>query len=215
MSAEANPPEPPVLAIMDALVELLIARAAPVHFRVAESPAELEAVHRLRYRTVVNKGWVKPEEYPDGQERDAHDAHALQIAGWEGDVLAATVRLVLPVPGQRLPTEEAFDLAIEPRGQVVDVGRGIVERAYRDPEHRVLAALLARCWPEMRARGFLHGAAVVSKKLIIVYQQMGVQVQVLAPAHRYWGEERHPIAFDVLAGAPPLIERWFGSAGQP
>jgi hypothetical protein len=67
----------------------------------------------------------------------------------------------------------------------------------------------------MRARGFLHGAAVVSKKLIIVYQQMGVQVQVLAPAHRYWGEERHPIAFDVLAGAPPLIERWFGSAGQP
>src|SRR3990170_2028423 len=54
------------LARTDALAAQLIARAAPLMFSVAQSPAEREAVYRLRYSIVVEKGWARPEDFPDG-----------------------------------------------------------------------------------------------------------------------------------------------------
>src|SRR5262249_40989092 len=102
--------ESPALVQVDAFARHTLSRLAPLAFGVARSPAELEAVYRLRYEVVMDQGWAKPEGFPDGLERDAFDERALQIVVWDGSELVGTTRLVAPKAGCRLPTEEAFDV---------------------------------------------------------------------------------------------------------
>jgi hypothetical protein len=49
--------------------------------------------------------------------------------------------------------EDAFGLDVEPRGEVVDVGRLLIAPAHRgDAAHRIWGALFARGWLETRRR---------------------------------------------------------------
>src|SRR5436190_9341527 len=109
------------IAGLDRLAEGLAA-AGGLRLAVADSPAELIAAHRLRYRDAGDRGTTTPAGERDGLERDAFDSRALQICAWDGDVLVGTLRLVLPMPGKRLPVEEEFRLSVAPPGEVVDVG---------------------------------------------------------------------------------------------
>ena len=112
---------PPGILALDALAGQLLLRAG-VRIGVAHTIVELGAVHRLRHRDVSAETCARSER-ARRLEPDPYDDHALQLAAWRGTALVATMRLVLPVPAARLPTEDAFDLEIEPRGEVVDVGR--------------------------------------------------------------------------------------------
>lgn len=164
---------------------------------------------RLRYRAITHHGWAHPEDYPDGLETDHRDDKALHIVGWDGAIPAAAARLIFPTAGQRLPTEEAFDLEIEPVGRVVDMGRVTVEPAYSSIQHRVLAGLMAFAWREIAARGYTDACgAFASRAAIRIYQHMGFKTKILAPARPYWGDERFPILFDVLGSAEALARRW-------
>jgi len=109
--------------VLDGIAERFIARAAPVRFTRATTDTAWEAIYRLRYEAVVRHGWASPEAFPDGLERDAYDDVAVHVAGWDGERLAATARIVFPTPGLRLPTEEEFALAIESTGQAANVDR--------------------------------------------------------------------------------------------
>jgi N-acyl-L-homoserine lactone synthetase len=183
--------------------------AAPIHFDVAHSPQEREATFRLRYEVAIERGYARPEELPDEQERDTYDDHAVHVVGWDGDKLATTARLVFPEPGNRLPTEAAFDLEIEPRGQVADMGRVIVAHEFSEAQHRILAGLMAFCWTQVRARGFVYVcAAFATSASIRLYRYMGFQITSLAPPRHYWGKERYPVRFDILDSAPSLTKRW-------
>ena len=202
---------------IDAVAAQGLIIAAPIRFGVAQLAQERETTHRLRYEVSIERGYARPEDMPDGLERDEYDDHAVHIVGWHGDRLAATARLVFPQPGIRLPTEVAFDLEMEPRGHVVDMGRVIVARdaARSEAQHRILAGLMAFCWIQVRARGFIQVcAAFASSASIRLYRHMGFQITRLAPPRPYWGEERYPVRFDVLESAPNLIERWM-SKGEP
>ena len=181
----------------------------PVQFRVALSQEEREAAFRLRYKAIMHHGLARPEDYPDGLETDHRDYKALHIVGWDGTTPAAAARLVFPAIGQRLPTEEAFDLEIEPAGRVVDMGRVTVEPAYSTIQHRVLAGLMAFAWREIASRGYNDACgAFASRGAIRIYQHMGFKIKILAPARPYWGGERFPILFDVLGSAEALARRW-------
>jgi predicted GNAT family N-acyltransferase len=198
-----------LLRLADAWAEQLEVHARPVQFRAAASPGELEAILRLRYRTVIDHGWARPEQFPDGLERDAFDDRALHIGGWADDALAACARLVFPEQGLRLPTEDAFDLVI-PHG-AVDVGRGVVASACRDSSHRVLTGLLARCWRELRSRGFSQMCGDAAPWLLDVYRDMGFEVEPLGPARRHWGEERIPFRVDGVASVLHVLD---GAGGR-
>jgi N-acyl amino acid synthase of PEP-CTERM/exosortase system len=113
---------------IDAIAAQGLVIAAPIRFGVAQSAQEREATFRLRYEVSIERGYARPEELPDGLERDEYDDHAVHVVGWHGDRLATTARLVFPEPRSRLPTEAAFDVEIEPRGRVADMGRVIVAR---------------------------------------------------------------------------------------
>lgn len=195
------------LARLDALAPQFVMRAAPIRYTLAQSAAEREAVFRMRYRVVLEKGWGGAAGFPDGLERDAHDDRAVHVVGWDGDTIAASGRTVFPTPGSVLPTEEAFGLVIEPGGHVVDWGRTIVANRYRNVSHRVLAGLVGRSWIETRRRGFFHICGIFTQGMTRLYRRMGFHFTPLSPPQRYWNEERIAVRFDIVATAQALTRR--------
>jgi len=210
--ADSRQPPEAVLATADQLARGLVDAAQPIRFDIAHKDQERTAVYRLRYQVVIERGWGRPGEFPDGLERDHYDQTATHIVGWAGQgadsSLAATARLVLPGTAPLLPTEAAFDLQVTPRGQVADMGRQIVARDYSSMRHKVFAALLAKTWLEMRARGFWLVCGDFSPTMMRLYRMLGFDVTALGPAREFWGEERAPILVDIAASVPRLLERW-------
>lgn len=198
------------LAFLDRVTAHLVALAAPIQFRPAQSAADRQAAFRLRYQVVVERGWAHAETMPDGLERDLFDDDAIHIVGWMAETPVCTARMVLPTAGSGLPTEASFDLAIEPRGQVVDVGRFVVLRAYGQAEHRIFAALVSQCWQESQRRGFVYGCGVASAGMLRLYRRLGMGVETLGPARLLWGEERFPIRLDILGSVQGFRQRWSG-----
>ncbi len=215
MMLETEPIQPIVSAAQmqellfqaDELARGMVA-AAPLSFRIAQTPEELTAVYRLRYEVIIERGWARPEDLPDGLERDEYDDHAVHIAAWDGAQIAATSRIVLPAPDLVLPTERAFGVKIEPHEQVVDMGRQIVAHAYSNVEHLVFAALLAQTWLELHARGYTLVCGDFTPAVTRLYRLMGFQVAQAGPAREFWGEERSPIVVDVASSVPTLLKRW-------
>jgi predicted GNAT family N-acyltransferase len=196
-----------LLQHIDRVAESLVGMASPVRFACATSAAERTAVYQLRYRVAVEEGWIEPAALPDGLEKDSFDDEAIHLAGWDGDVLAATARLVLPHSGERLPTEDAFGITISPRGAVVDLGRGTVARAYRGRGHAVFFALLATAWLETRARGFTQLCGTTAPAMLPHYRAMGFHVDVLGAARVWWGAERLPIQMDGARCSAAVIDQ--------
>jgi N-acyl-L-homoserine lactone synthetase len=201
-------PDEGALATLAKVAQTVMARAAPVRFIVAQTEAQREAVYRLRYATVIERGWAQPTDYPDGMERDEYDAVALHILGLDGEALVACARMVFPSAVQLLPTERAFDMCIEPCGQVADMGRQIVARAYTTSRHVIFAGLLAKCWLEAQARGYYHVCGDFTPAMIRLYKHLGLEVKPLGPARLYWHEERLPILMDVVAATNVLAAHW-------
>lgn len=98
-----------LLALADKLAAELVGHAEPVAFRVAHTSDELSAILRLRYHTVTELGWASAPDLPSGVEADKFDDRAVHIGGWHTSTLVACARLVFPLVGQLLPTEEEFD----------------------------------------------------------------------------------------------------------
>ena len=175
-------------------------------FTVAAAEAERATAYHVRYLAAVHQGLPLGEEQADGLERDRYDDHAVAIVGWDGDTPIAAGRLVLP-PGP-LPTEEVCGVRVEPRGEVVDVGRMAVVPDYQNYRHAAFIALLARLYLEMRGRGYEVACGIMSPLARTLLRQLGVQVEVLAAERPYWGEPRAPVRFTVAANQDSVPERW-------
>jgi GNAT acetyltransferase-like protein len=184
------------LAVLDRLANALLVRAAPVQFDLAASRADQETAYRVRCDTVVAEGWATTADFPDGLERDEFDEGAVHVLGRSGDRSIAVARLVFPEPERPLPTEQEFELQMKPADRVVDIGRAIIVRDYRSAEHTLFGALLARCWLEIRARGYQNLCGAASGPRLARYQQFGLPLRVLGPSRRYWGEDRYPVYLD-------------------
>ncbi len=195
------------LDALDALAAKLLIAVAPVHFAVATSDAEREAIFRLRYDAVVRRGWADPAAFPEGLERDAYDDVAVLLGGWEGERLVATGRIVFPAPGLRLPTEAAFDMTIQPAGAVANVDRMVVAADRSSAEHRILLGLLGALWLEVRQRGIHVWIGINSQAMIRLYRRLGFTLEVLGPPRLHWGEERYPVRFDGRSGAATFLRR--------
>jgi len=188
--------------LVDTMARRFLDAARPRTFRLLRSASEKETAFRLRYRVAVESGWVSPSDLPDGVERDHFDDDALHVGGWASGSLIATMRLVVPSPVRRLPTEEAFTLVIDSTRPVVDWGRVSVAAEHRGPEHRVFWALLARAWFEGRARGFAVVAGVCSEEMIDRYREAALPISILGEPQLHWGELRYPIGIDPTLSPP-------------
>jgi GNAT superfamily N-acetyltransferase len=174
-------------------------------FTLASEEADRAVAYRVRFLAAAHEGWLDAER-ADGLEHDRYDEGAVAVIGWDGETPVAAGRLVLP-PGP-LPTEEICGIHIEPRGEVVDVGRMAVVPSHQSHRHAAFIALLARLYLEMRSRGYQVASGVMSARARTLLRQLGVEVEVLAPERPYWGELRAPVRFSVAESAAPLERRW-------
>ena len=181
------------LTILDSLASAVVKRVLPVRFRLANSITDLHQVFRLRYQVVVEKGWAKPEKFPDGIEQDAYDERAAHILALDDGKLVGTSRLVFCQPGSRLPTEEAFNLVFEPKEGVADIGRVCVVPSYRGQNWRIFSALLSQTWIEMSNRGCTRALAAIPPSIARVSMSWGLKLKVLGAPCNHWGRERYPV----------------------
>ena len=195
--------------MLEGLAKALMAKAAPLQFKVAQTNDEKEAAFRLRCQALIARGSATADDFPDGMEHDAHDERALQVIGCdEANRVLATGRIVLPEPGKLLPTEDAFGLVSEPRGEVVDIGRYTVTHDLAVKENRYFAGMLGFCWLEAQSHGYLRVCGTASPGMLRHYRRLGFIVTELAPPHVYYGEERFPCWYDVVGSAQVLLKLW-------
>jgi hypothetical protein len=190
---------------LDSLARDIVARSG-YRFTIAGDEAARDVAYRLRYSTIADRGWQQYAECRNGRDCDEWDPGAVHVVGWDGDTPFATGRLVLP--GVTLPTELACGIVVEPRGEVIDVGRMTVARSHQGPGHAGFVALLARLYLEVRARGFLFACGVMSPRARSVLRLLGLSVELLGPDRPHWGEPRAPVRFAVLVDTASLSGRW-------
>ena len=206
----SQPPRPPTNAgLLDGLAERLLAES-PYRFTRAANEDEQALAYRIRAAAIAASGWASADAFPDGMERDAFDPAAVHVLGWDGDEPICTGRLVFP-PGL-LPTEVACGLVVEPRGQVVDVGRMALVRSHQTFGHGTFLALLCALYREARAAGYSIGCGMMTGPARSVMAGLGVQLEVLGPARVHEGQQRAPVRFLLSANAAPLADRWSGPA---
>jgi hypothetical protein len=193
---QSDPAPADDLAALDSVTARLVARAAPIRYAIAATEDERRDVFRLRYRAVIDRGWARPEDLPDGLERDADDDRAVLVGAWDGTSPVAAARLIFPSADAQLPVEALFGLIVEPRGRVVHVDRITVDHARGDRDSRLLLGLVSFCWLEIRKRGFRICAGIDSPSIMRYYRRLGLEMTILGPPRSYWGEERFPVRFD-------------------
>jgi N-acyl-L-homoserine lactone synthetase len=191
----------------DELARRILARTAPVRYRTATSAAERAAIFRLRYQAVIDRGWARPDDLPDGLERDEDDDRALLVGGWDGKTLVAAARLIFPASGIRLPVERVFGVEVAPRDRVAHVDRITVARARSDAGSRLLVGLIAATWLEMRAHGAHVWVGIDSPGTLRLYRRIGFAMTILGPPRRYWDEDRYPVRFDPATDPSTLSPR--------
>jgi len=192
---------------LDALVSRILSRS-PFDYRVAADDSEREVAYRLRAEAVLDRGWCTPDDLPDGREHDGYDDRAIHVVGWDGQVPMSTGRVVLP-PG--LPTEDACGIVVEPRGEVVDVGRMCVARSHQGLEHAAFTGLLARLYLVMRENGFGVACGMMSAPARSLVGLLGLRLEILGPPRAHWNEPRVPVRFSLMSAAKLLA----AEEGQP
>jgi hypothetical protein len=113
----------------------------------------------------------------------------------------STGRVVLP-PG--LPTEEACGIVVEPRGEVVDVGRMCVARGYQSLEHAAFIGLMCRLYQAMRENGFRVACGMMSAQARSLVGLLGLRLEILGPPRAHWNEPRAPVRFSLMSAAKLL-----------
>ena len=192
---------------LDALVSRILSRS-PFDYRVAADDSEREVAYRLRAEAVLDRGWCTPDDLPDGREHDGYDDRAIHVVGWDGQVPMSTGRVVLP-PG--LPTEDACGIVVEPRGEVVDVGRMCVARSHQGLEHAAFTGLMCRLYLVMRENGFGFACGMMSAPARSLVGLLGLRLEILGPPRAHWNEQRVPVRFSLLSAAKLLA----ADEGQP
>ena len=189
------------LTLIDSAVEAHLARIQTIQFSLARSEAERDAIYHLRYEVVIAQGWAQPDAFPDEREFDSFDPGATHILGRAGSTLAATGRIVFPDSARLLPTEEAFEMKIEPAGRVVGWDRNIVAAGFRGPKYHAFWGLLTTCWQETRRQGYAEVSGILSMQMLQLYHSMGVDFDVIGPGRNHWNEERFPCKLNILKSA--------------
>ena len=180
---------------LDGLITRILSRT-PFDYRVAVGDPEREIAYRLRGSAVIDRGWCTAGDLVDGMDRDGYDDRAIQVIGWDGDAAMSTGRVVLP-PG--LPTEEACGLVVEPRGEVVDVGRMCVARSHQSLEHAALIGLMCRLYLVMREHGYQVACGMMSAPARALMGLFGLRLEMLGPERTYWNEPRAPVRFSLMS----------------
>ena len=198
---------------LDVGAERLLAALAPLGVGRARDGAEMDECGRLRLETAVAMGWARPQDHPDGRERDEHDARAVQLVCRDGERVVACMRIVPPGADGLLPLERDFGVRVPAPGRTAELGRLAVAPERRGPSGLApLGGLFAAGWLEARALGFGDVAGAATPANIEIYRAMGMRVLELGPPRTGAGEARAPF---LVTGADRGLLRHGVGASEP
>ena len=183
------------LARIDLIAAALVARARPTIYRLGTNTADVESAQRLRARAVIEHGWARPDELPDGREEDAGDDRAVHVLAILDGEPIGTCRLIFPEEGWLLPMEQSPG-AMRMPSEAVEVGRVVVLHPIARAQRSAVAGLMGAAWLEVRARGFQRICGSVSPPLLRLYRRLGFVLHVVGPPVTTFGEERLPVIFE-------------------
>lgn len=166
--------------------------------RVITDPQDLQSVYRLRFRVYCEeRGFMPPEDYPDGLERDAWDRHSVNFAAFDRDGrVAAAVRLVCPRPDMGLPYEQhcpLYDDALLPSpASTAEVSRLVLNRGYRTPPGggstgTVVMEVYRAMYQYSRQHGVRYWFAAMERSLVRRLARFGVMFERIGPDAEYCG----------------------------
>jgi len=195
----------------------------------------------LRYKVYCEeRGFEKPEDHPDGLERDEYDDCAVHFAAIlkQTRKVVGTVRLILESE-KSFPIERSFDFTknlsrLRPN-QLGEISRLALSRRYcqelqgrlrSDSEAGEVINGLFRCLAqESWDRGITHLYAVMARGLPILLARKKILFSQIGPEKEYHGLRAPYLATlrDILSRNPVLFQgiedrglagnvAWFGSA---
>jgi len=185
---------------------------SPFKFKKIEQDDPLSNdVLALRFKVYCEeRGFEKPQDHPDGLERDDYDENAVHFAailrqgdygdGWQKDKVVGTVRLVLDSE-KRFPVEQAFEfnknLSHLKRTQLGEISRLALSKRYcSEFKGRILWQSevgelingLFRCIAqESLERGITHLYAVMARGLPILLARKKILFSQIGPEKEYHG----------------------------
>ncbi len=77
------------VGVLDALVARVLA-TYPYSFTLVDDAGDRDLAYRIRYAAALDQGWIAAQDYPDGLERDQHDATALHVLGCSRSLARST-----------------------------------------------------------------------------------------------------------------------------
>lgn len=106
------------------MLDFLAPNGASVFVALADTPASKKLHHQLRYQVYCQKlAYEDPTQFPDGEERDHYDDHAVHFLAYDGrrGEWAGALRLVGPGP-TGLPMSSVAGLSSHV-GRLIDLDR--------------------------------------------------------------------------------------------
>jgi N-acyl amino acid synthase of PEP-CTERM/exosortase system len=116
-------------------------RLSNFNFEVAEAQTDnaklFEAIYRLRYQVYVTEwGFEKPEDHPEGLEKDNYDRHSRHVFAYTAAVynVIGTARIILPA-NSLLPIQENFNIDMtlfnNPNNKIAEISRLAISKDFR------------------------------------------------------------------------------------
>ncbi len=144
-----------------------------LEFGRVTTETEKEKVFALRYKKYVAKGYIDPELFPDGFEKDSFDEEGCEyFVCTLDDEVVGTVRFIQQ---EFLPTEELFDfpepsaIAAMSRNKRAELGRLVIappqDGAFYLPRNLVLIFIIDILVEHCSDKGILGGYAFIKESL--------------------------------------------------
>ncbi|WP_432823702.1 PEP-CTERM/exosortase system-associated acyltransferase [Trichloromonas sp.] len=191
----------------------------------------LKEVLALRYKVYCEeRGFEKPQDHPDGLERDEYDGHSVHFAaivrhgecgdGRQEEKVVGTVRLILDSV-KRFPVEQAFEfsknLSHLKRNQVGEISRLALSKHYcsefkgrmrwQSDAGELVNGLLRCLAQESLERGITHLYAVMARGLPILLARKKILFSQIGPEKEYHGLRTPYIGAvrDIVSRNPELF----------
>lgn len=166
-------------------------------YKICDNDAELTASRELRFEVFcVEKGWISPSHFPDGQEFDEFDDHAKHVIALnqDGEVIG-TSRVIMPsvlgLPIEKLLAEDQLDPS-----QTVEVSRLAVREDARSHEKVVFFGVTRLMWEYVSTQPINYWAASVDVPLYKLLKRLGMPFVTVADPRFYVGSESVPFVVD-------------------
>lgn len=162
-------------------------------------PSDLVAAYRLRYQIFcLEKKWLDPSNYPDGQEIDGYDAystHFLILNDKEEPV--GTVRAIR-CSERGFPMERVFKLPEWiSRIQFAEVSRPCIVQSERKNSLPLLIGLFRGMWNYGYNQAITYWGAVMDKPFYRLMKSLGLHFVIEGSPVFYLGSESVPVVAEM------------------